>query len=491
MTKARTLGNFVSTGNPLSDGSIAASEVTGLSTVATTGSYNDLSDKPTITTTATNIAGGSNGTIPYQSAAGTTQMLAVGTSGQLLKSNGAAAPSWVSFSSSPTIVRSVRTSNTILGTADTSTLIDITSGTFSQTFTAAATLGSGWFCYIRNNGTGDITLDPDGSETIDGLTSFIMYPGEARLVQCTGTSFFSIVLEFGYREFTSTGTFIAPPGVSGYIIDAFGGGGGGGQGSTGDNRSGPGGGGGAHNQMSIDPITAGTSITVTVGAGGSAGTAGGGGNGGTSSFGTYVYAYGGAGGTAQGAPGGGTASAGGGAGALNEYEAGGGWPNLRIANRDGGQAQVDVQIFSQVSGGGAQARAGGVSGAAGFSAEWGGGSSAPYMNQNAVGGAGGSSLWGGGGGGAGGGPGGYAGGAGGATGVWQRGGGGAGGANGVNGTAGADGTANRGGAGGGGGGTNANGGAGGFPGGGGGGGGRSDAGLGAAGGAGKVFIKMI
>jgi hypothetical protein len=45
--------------------------------------------------TATNLAGGSNGTIPYQSAAGTTQMLAAGTSGYLLQSNGVAAPTWV------------------------------------------------------------------------------------------------------------------------------------------------------------------------------------------------------------------------------------------------------------------------------------------------------------------------------------------------------------------------------------------------------------
>ena len=49
----------------------------------------------TTATTATNLAGGSAGTVPYQSAAGTTAMLAAGTSGQLLQSNGAAAPSWV------------------------------------------------------------------------------------------------------------------------------------------------------------------------------------------------------------------------------------------------------------------------------------------------------------------------------------------------------------------------------------------------------------
>lgn len=46
--------------------------------------------------TATSLAGGSGGSIPYQSAAGTTAMLANGSSGQLLQSNGGtAAPSWV------------------------------------------------------------------------------------------------------------------------------------------------------------------------------------------------------------------------------------------------------------------------------------------------------------------------------------------------------------------------------------------------------------
>ena len=80
----------------------AAASVTGLATVATSGSYNDLTNKPTTITTATNLSGGSSGTIPYQSAAGTTQMLAAGNSGQVLTSAGAAAPTWadaaVSFS---------------------------------------------------------------------------------------------------------------------------------------------------------------------------------------------------------------------------------------------------------------------------------------------------------------------------------------------------------------------------------------------------------
>jgi hypothetical protein len=56
----------------------------------------------TSATTATNLAGGSAGTVPYQSAAGTTVQLAAGTSGQVLRSNGAAAPSWVTATNANT-----------------------------------------------------------------------------------------------------------------------------------------------------------------------------------------------------------------------------------------------------------------------------------------------------------------------------------------------------------------------------------------------------
>jgi hypothetical protein len=45
-------------------------------------------------TSATNLAGGAASQIPYQSAAGTTAFIANGTAGQVLKSNGASAPSW-------------------------------------------------------------------------------------------------------------------------------------------------------------------------------------------------------------------------------------------------------------------------------------------------------------------------------------------------------------------------------------------------------------
>lgn len=199
---------------------------------------------------------------------------------------------------SPTVARSTRTSNTILGVADQGKLIDITSGTFTQTFTAAATLGSGWFCYVRNSGTGDVTLDPNGSETIDGITTFVMYPGEARLIQCDGSNLYSVVMAAFSRTFLTTGTFTTPPGYTNFGGLLWGGGGGGGRSNALAVAVG-GGGGGACVPVNLTATSLGASTTITIGAGGTAvatPTVGDGGIGGTSSIGTLAYAYGGGGG---------------------------------------------------------------------------------------------------------------------------------------------------------------------------------------------------
>lgn len=125
------------------------------------------------------------------------------------------------------IYRLVRTSNVKLIAADFGRFIDIPSGSFTQIFDAVATLGDGWFCYLQNSGTGDVTLDPSGSETIDGLTSFIMYPGETRLVLCDGTALRSVVLNAFYKAFTASGSFKKPPGYTGFEVEVIGGGAGG------------------------------------------------------------------------------------------------------------------------------------------------------------------------------------------------------------------------------------------------------------------------
>lgn len=120
------------------------------------------------------------------------------------------------------VLRVARTSNVQITAASKGNFIDITSGTFTQAFAAAAALGNGWHCYIRNSGSGNITIPSS-----DGRTNWIMYPGEMRLFLCDGSMLRSIVITPFYTAFTSSGNFIKPPGYSVFEGKGWGGGAGG------------------------------------------------------------------------------------------------------------------------------------------------------------------------------------------------------------------------------------------------------------------------
>ncbi len=91
-----------------------------------------------LATAATNLAGGSGGTIHYQSAAATTAMLANGTAGQVLQSNGTTlAPSWVTF------IAALNNASawTALQNLDAGIAVDTTNFTVSGTTGAVHTAG--------------------------------------------------------------------------------------------------------------------------------------------------------------------------------------------------------------------------------------------------------------------------------------------------------------------------------------------------------------
>ena len=212
-----------------------------------------------------------------------------GNAGKFVTTNGTSA----AWAVPNLLLRSPRTANFALTATDHGALIDITSGTFMQTFDAAAGLGNGWFCYLRNSGTGDITLDPNLSEVIDGLASYVMYPGECRLVQCDGVALRSIVLTSFSCTFSASGIFKKPPGYSIFGGLVWGAGSGGGKNSTVGAASG--GGGGACYPFSLATSLFSATETVTVGAGGNGATADGssGNAGGNTSVGAVIISYGG------------------------------------------------------------------------------------------------------------------------------------------------------------------------------------------------------
>lgn len=168
------------------------------------------------------------------------------------------------------IKKSSRATNTVIGVADKNSFIEFTGATsFIQTFLAAATLGNGFYIFLKNSGTLAVTLDPNASETIDGLLNFVMYPGESRLIQCDGTSFTSIVLSPFYAVFTASGSFIKPPGYNLFSGLAWSGGASGCKGvNTLNGGTFGGGGGGGCGPFTLPASMFSATEAITIGAGG-------------------------------------------------------------------------------------------------------------------------------------------------------------------------------------------------------------------------------
>jgi hypothetical protein len=128
-------------------------------------------------TTATNIAGGLSGSIPYQTAAATTAMLAKGTNGQVLTlADGL--PSWAS-PAGVTSVGSISSSSTANGASITSGVLNLapadgTNGgvvtTGTQTFAGAKTFNSDLKVYGLTIGKGTNSLTENTAVGVNALS---------------------------------------------------------------------------------------------------------------------------------------------------------------------------------------------------------------------------------------------------------------------------------------------------------------------------------
>lgn len=74
-------------------------------------------------------------------------------------------------------------------------------GTLTLNLTAAATLTAGWSLWVKGDG-GAVTVDPNGSEQINGAATLSVPDGSSALIICTGSAFRAVV----FGDVTLTGT---------------------------------------------------------------------------------------------------------------------------------------------------------------------------------------------------------------------------------------------------------------------------------------------
>ena len=107
-----------------------------------------------------------------------------------------------------------------LNTSERAHLINWTGASGTVSFAAASTLGSDWFCYIRNSGSSNITLDPSSAELIEGGSTLVIAPEDSCMIICDGVGFYTV----GLTQATA-GTFdylaIDVAGTGNYTLSTF------------------------------------------------------------------------------------------------------------------------------------------------------------------------------------------------------------------------------------------------------------------------------
>jgi hypothetical protein len=83
------------------------------------------------------------------------------------------------------------TTNTLVSTAYQNNILECTSAV-TLTLLAAATATEGFVFTVKNSSGGNVIIDPDGSELIDGASTLTIPDGYSALIVCTGSAWVSL-----------------------------------------------------------------------------------------------------------------------------------------------------------------------------------------------------------------------------------------------------------------------------------------------------------
>ena len=100
---------------------------------------------------------------------------------------------------------------TVLATDRAQALVWVGTGTGTLNLPSTVTAGNNFYVSVRNSGGGDLTVDAAGSQTIDGLATLVLRPGDSTSLITDGLEWFTLglgqqaVFAFDYTSITVTG----------------------------------------------------------------------------------------------------------------------------------------------------------------------------------------------------------------------------------------------------------------------------------------------
>jgi hypothetical protein len=103
-----------------------------------------------------------------------------------------------------------------------------TGGAGTLTLTSTSTLGDNWFMFVRNAGTGTLTVSPYSGQTINGSSTLLMQPTDSAIIVCSGTTFYTVGLgkstQFNFTQLSkavSTGTYTLTASEASNVIQKY------------------------------------------------------------------------------------------------------------------------------------------------------------------------------------------------------------------------------------------------------------------------------
>ena len=103
-----------------------------------------------------------------------------------------------------------------------------TGGAGTLTLTLATTLGNNWFMFLRNSGTGALTVSGTSGDTINGSSSIVLQPSDSCIIVCSGSTFYTVGLgkstQFNFTQLTkavSSGSYTLTASEASNVIQKY------------------------------------------------------------------------------------------------------------------------------------------------------------------------------------------------------------------------------------------------------------------------------